>query len=436
MIPHTPVVVHHEQIRRRIKSLYTLDDIQEFSHFFRQEGTLSFRPLPTGLYPAAGIDPEAASQSGYGNVWVRDNVYVALAHEIAGLTDTARKTVEALASFYLKYRNRFEAIIEGRANPGEPMNRPQVRFDGANLSEIAKGWSHAQNDALGYFLWMYCRLVQHGQLLPNGELLALFVLYFEAIRYWEDEDSGHWEERRKVEASSIGAVIAGLQSLRTLLAKGLPCCRFKNRTLGLEDIDRIIAAGNHALNETLPAECVQPEPQYRRYDSALLFLSYPLGVVDDKMSHKIVDDVIEHLQGEYGIRRYLGDSYWTADYKDKVAAGDLTADVSERQEARDRLAKAGEEAQWCIFDPIVSIIFGQRYLLTGNGIDLDRQTYYLNRSLGQITGPDLGEAALRCPEAYYLKRGIYVPNDHVPLLWTQANLWLALLAMERSAARS
>ena len=26
------------------------------------------------------------------------------------------------------------------------------------------------------------------------ELLAAFVAYFRALRFWQDEDSGHWEE--------------------------------------------------------------------------------------------------------------------------------------------------------------------------------------------------------------------------------------------------
>jgi phosphorylase kinase alpha/beta subunit len=94
----------------------------------------------------------------------------------------------------------------------------------------------------------------------------------------------------------------------------------------------------------------------------LLFLVYPLEVVDDTMGQRIVDDVVGNLQGEYGIRRYLGDSYWTADYQDKVPSTELTADVSERQEQRDALARPGEEAQWCIFDPIVSVIAGHRYM--------------------------------------------------------------------------
>ena len=430
------LIIHHESIRHHIRPLYTLDEIRGVREFLIARGTLDFKPLPTGLFPAAGLDPAAAARSGYGNVWVRDNVYVALAHEAAGQIDAARTAIQALASFFMKYRSRFELIVEGRASPS-PANRPQVRFDGLNLAENATSWSHAQNDALGYFLWMYCRLAGNGHLAPNPDLLALFVLYFEAIRYWEDEDSGHWEERRKVEASSIGPVLAGLQALRSLFGRGgLPPGQFGSRIVSLDDIDRLIAQGSQALSAILPAECIQSDPhKFRRYDAALLFLAYPLNIVDESMSRQIVKDVQEKLQGEYGIHRYLGDSYWTADYKDKVAPGSLTADVSEHQEDRDALAKPGEEAQWCIFDPIISVIAGHRYLVTGNASDLEEQVHYLNRSLGQITGPDCPQGELRCPEAYYLERGRYVSNDHVPLLWTQANLLLALLAMEKSAAR-
>jgi phosphorylase kinase alpha/beta subunit len=362
---------------------------------------------------------------------------VALAHDAAGQREAARTVVEAVAAFYSKYRSRFEAIVEGRADRKLPMSRPQVRFDGLSLGEIPAPWAHAQNDALGYFLWMYCRLARTGRLVPDGELLALFALYFAAIRYWEDEDSGHWEERRKVEASSIGTVVAGLKALRELLAGSMaPPCRSGGRVVTSDVVDGLIAAGEQALATILPAECIQPDPRkYRRYDAALLFLLYPLEVVGDVMGQRIVGDVLEHLQGEYGIRRYLGDSYWTADYKDKLPAEALTACVSERQEERDALARPGEEAQWCIFDPILSVIAGRRYLRTGDPADLERQVHHLNRGLGQITGPDCSLGELRCPEAYYMEHGRYVPNDHVPLLWTQANLWLALLAMEESAAR-
>ena len=93
-------------------------------------------------------------------------------------------------------------------------------------------------------------------------------------------------------------------------------------------------------------------------------------------------------------------------------------------------------AQWCIFDPIVSVIAGRRYLRAHDPRDLLRQVHRLNRSLGQLTGPECPQGELRCPEAYSLVYGRYIPNDHIPLLWTQANLWLALFAMKESAAHS
>ena len=97
-------------------------------------------------------------------------------------------------------------------------------------------------------------------------------------------------------------------------------------------------------------------------------------------------------------------------------------------ERRDRLLKEGQEAQWCVFDPIISAIYGARYLRFGIASDIENQIAYFNRSLGHIT------STLRCPEAYFIERSEYVPNDNLPLLWTQANLWLALKLMKSTAA--
>ena len=61
---------------------------------------------------------------------------------------------------------------------------------------------------------------------------------------------------------------------------------------------------------------------------------------------------------------------------------------------------------------------------------LQLQTAYFNRSLSQLAViKSKGADELRAPEAYYLENGHYVPNDHTPLLWTQANLWLAVNQM-------
>ena len=129
----------------------------------------------------------------------------------------------------------------------------------------------------------------------------------------------------------------------------------------------------------------------------------------------------------------MGDSYWNADYKMLLEPAQRTVDVSTDMKARNRLLEPGGEAQWCLFDPIICVIHGLRYRRTRDGDALRLQTGHLNRSLRPLTGTDTRFPPLRCPESYYRENGRYVPNDANPLLWTQANLRLALHQMEESA---
>ena len=142
------------------------------------------------------------------------------------------------------------------------------------------------------------------------------------------------------------------------------------------------------------------------------------------MAELLLHDVNRFLKAEIGIRRYLGDSYWAPDYEDRLSPEEQSRDFSEDMEVRDALLeRIGDEAQWCLFDPILSAYHGRRFLDTRSALDIERQTLHFNRALAQITG------AWRCPELYYLRHGEYVPNPHMPLQWTQANLVLALEAM-------
>jgi phosphorylase kinase alpha/beta subunit len=350
----------------------------------------------------------------------------------------AAQIMSALMEFFARHRRRFEDIIDGRVTGADPMSRPHVRFNGVTLEESRETWAHAQNDALGIFLWMYCTLACEGILKPSGDerkTLTLFPRYFEAIRYWVDEDSGHWEEGRKIGASSIGMVVGGLGKLRQFLSEERSKAVPRGQSPGISDsfLNALMRRGRNELRKILPHECIQKSPaKRRRTDAALLFLVYPLEVVGEVMSGRILRDIAKSLEGPFGIKRYIGDSYWAADYKVKLDSTQRTADFSDRVEMRNTLLAPGQEAQWCLFDPIMSAAYGRRYHRTGRRGYLNLQTYYLNRSLGQLTGKVKGMQELQCPEAYYLERGIYVPNEQTPLLWTQANLLVALTLMEES----
>jgi phosphorylase kinase alpha/beta subunit len=341
--------------------------------------------------------------------------------------------------YFQKHRLRFENIINSSANPNNMMERPHVRFNGENLEEIDQTWEHAQNDALGYFLWFYCKLVSDKVLQPTQqdvETLALFPLYFEAVSYWQDEDSGHWEETRKIEASSIGVVLASLKSFKQISLEPSfisHCCQYKDKPITVELLDGLINKGLDSLNHILPSECIQIGRE-RRYDSSLLFLVYPLQILNDEIADQIVSDVIDNLQGQYGISRYLGDSFWSRGYED-IPEGIRTSISTDREQWLNKNGRAlrdGEEAQWCIFDPIISTIFGMKFQKTKQAEFLEKQTFYLNRSLAQLTSEDFKIGGFKCPELYYLNSSDYVPNDATPLLWTQANLRIALKIMEQS----
>lgn len=431
---------NNPQLNAMIRPEYSLAEIQAISALLEDKRTLTFASLPNGLFPAAALGSEK-SYTGYSYVWVRDNIHIALAHFRVGRTGVAIRNLRTLMAYFIKHQKRFIDIIAGAVSATIPMNRPHIRFDGNSLEEVKEKWAHAQNDALGYFLWMFCKLANEGALTPAADelnMLALFPPYFEAIRYWQDEDSGYWEETRKISASSIGVVVAGLTEFRKLLPNAGPLRDQRGTLISAATLETLIARGQAALKEILPSECIQPDPiKQRRYDAALLFLIYPLEIVGGPIADRILADVTTHLQGEVGVRRYLGDSYWAPDYKQKLKPAERAADVSDDLSSRNRLLPAvGQEAQWCLFDPYISCIFGLRFKSTLSAEYLAKQTEYLNRSLGQITGPDQADLpAFRCPELYYLESGHYVSNDHVPLLWTQANLMLALKLMEENCLR-
>ena len=449
-----------EALHRALQTDYQLGDIIAIQALLEEHQVFEFSCLDNGLFPAS---PAAdASNTGYKNVWIRDNIYVAYAHHVSGRTDIALKNVCTLLQYFKQHSSRFTRVIDAQAKPSSCMERPHVRFNGLGLAELDEPWQHAQNDALGYFLWLYCKL--HAKADSSGsskldrdaiEVLTLFPLYFQAIRFWEDEDSGHWEEAPKVEASSIGVVIAGLRELRNLMANvssSPQAWQYGGKIVNTKLLDDLIECGYLAINTILPAECIQAPPQLRRRDGALLFLAYPLDILEASLAEQIVVEIIANLRGEFGIRRYMGDNFWCRDFQNlpKKIQNSPYTDREEWLREHAKEVVLGEEAQWCIFDPIISAYYGRKYQSkSGKPEDLCLQIQYLNRSLNQITAKgciveekslegvehSLEIAAFKCPELYYIQKDHYTPNTSTPLLWTQANLLIALEAMKQSLIR-
>ncbi|CAK8725155.1 hypothetical protein KKHLCK_16005 [Candidatus Electrothrix laxa] len=450
---NAPFPVQHTDIQPYLRGNYLNQDIVRLETYLTEAGTFKFNCLENGLFPAVG-EAEKDDLSGYQYAWVRDNVHIAHAHYVWGAKHTALKTANALMDFFTMQQDRIQRIINDPSLAEDPMNRPHIRFNGRTLQMLAEKWAHAQNDALGYFIWFYCKTAgQRTSGIDDRALdtLALLILYLQKICYWEDRDSGHWEEERKIGASSIGAVVAGLRQLITLCSDQ---SLYERHPLSVHGIDvqflnKLEEKGVRALNQILPYESVDPDTK-RRYDAALLFLIYPLEVVTSDQAMQILTDVKSALQGEIGIRRYPNDSYWYPNYRDSFALGARSTDFSDNMSQRDSHRKEGMEAQWCIFDSIISCIHGMRVLRSKGGEEeWNEQIRYLNRSLGQLTAnkktgildtifgwmkprKQKEDSGALCPEAYFYEKGRLVPNDHVPLQWAQANLKMALYWLNQS----
>ncbi len=442
------IVPRNPALQEVMRSQYSSADIRAVRELLERHGTLAMRPLSSGLFSAA-VTTEFSEGTNYRAAWVRDNVHVAFAHLVNGQPAVAVAVWRALLRFFRTQRGRFEAIIASPETKVEPQRRPHIRFDGERLRELDQKWSHAQNDALGYFIWLGARLMLADVLRPSDldeeewETLAWFPPYFRAVEYWRDEDNGHWEEAAKIEASSIGVVVAALRAWRQVTqvthaartgtgpaASGNERVELVARTFPTRELDWLVERGEEALSAILPAECVQAEAgKSRDADAALLFLIYPLELLDGPMADAVLERIDQRLRGPIGIRRYRGDSFYCRDYERLIAAGgdDPTRDFSDDMAGRDALLRDGEEAQWCIFDPILSVVYGRRFARNGDVESRRRQWEHLNRSLAQITRADPPRCeAFQCPELYYLEDGELRTSRATPLLWTQANLWTAL----------
>ncbi len=395
----------------------TASSIQQLKSHLSEFGTLSLIANEHNIYSASS-SLSADDHSGYQHAWLRDNVMIAYSKWFCGNRESALRTTRSLQNFLVNQLRHFQDIIEAPALKEDISRRPRVRFNAHTLEELSGEWANAQNDALGAVIWL--RFLMANEDAPETPsrlteeectLYQHILRYLEAIQYWSDHDSGAWEETRKLNTSSVGAVLAGLKQI---MRYGEQCAQ--PETLALTKLaDKLYKIGLPVLAR-LPFE----SPPNRRADAALLFLIFPFAIVNDaEVQDQILSLVRARLMGSFGIRRYIGDSYYCQNYDEWFSPASRTADFSRNIEFRDELLVPGHEAQWCLFDPILSTIYGLR-----SGKSRDLQILHFQRSIRQLTKD------LCCPELYYSKNGRYIPNHHTPLAWTQANLAIALHLLE------
>ncbi len=442
-----------------------LDNPTELRRTLEARGALDFNPYASGLFPASELSPEMAQATGMGMAWLRDNAHVGNALMENGKHYAAVAVGRSMLKVIENNRDRLDGIVEGVLDPKDPVNRLPVRVDGDTLANDTE--KRVQNDSVGYALWCISRLFNKAALrLEPRDLdnVAKMVQYLDTIEYWQDSDEGHWEEDSRIHASSIGVVVAGLRETQEMFVSFgyAPFDRIEYLiNKGTETLYSILAKGVTDLgpaepileNDTPYPDNVRPDESVRQHfehfsvsrrehDAALLCLVEPLHVLDEEWAAKVVDDIETHLLREKGIARYEGDTYWEPRFPGIFTVEERTSEVGKvdvRNAKAAGIAYNGTEAQWTLFDPLLSVYWGRKYLASGELDAFQKQLFYLNRSLSQLA--QMPDGSLKLPEAYYCEyvdddtdgHVDWIPNDHTPLLQSQANLLSAVRMFETTS---
>ncbi|MBD3204171.1 glycoside hydrolase family 15 [Candidatus Woesearchaeota archaeon] len=298
-------------------------------------------------------------KTGYDKAWLRDNIYESLG--LVALKDkkSLLKTYHALFDIFLKHEYKIDWAVKEKPDAG--YKYIHARYCPKTFNEFHEHWGNKQNDAVGSFLFSVGELFKQNIIVFRDgndlRIIEKLVKYLESIEYWHDPDNGIWENEEEIHASSIGACVAGLKSIKGIVK--VPTW--------------LIKKGKTALNELLPRES-----KTKKVDLALLSLIYPYNVVTVKQRIEILKNVEENLVRDKGVIRYFDDPYY-------------------RNESG--------EAEWTFGFIWLAKIYK----------DLDNQEkfeHYINKTHEIMTWK--GEI----PELYYAGSG--KPNENTPLGWSQA----------------
>ncbi len=463
-----PLRVHSPRMVPLMKSQYTRRDLESISQ--ELEPAMAFRLDSRALAQAADRDTitdtgTTTDPTHYDAVWVRDNLWVALGLQT---TNEGRKSATKLILTLADYFSgpdqiaRFESVIDRPSTLREPdaaMRVPHIRFD-RNSPKFAdvqdKGtdqiWNHKQNDALGLFLDLFCReilakRIGSRELTANRrKLLKIFPLYFDAVKFYEMEDAGSWEEIERVNTSSVALVTSGLERLQQVSGK-------QGTSSDRSMIKRLINQGYLTIIKQLVFGGESPiytktDPKYRTADAALLNLIYPAQLSRLTREHyATVLETIQPLIGEIGIKRYLGDSYQSGNFW--FQAESHTDDTSSSDAFADRGKRLipDSEAQW-FFDSWLSIAYATLATQFKDDAYRAAQVKYFNRAVAQLTGGTPEQTILGAdgkpvpshalPESYNTVvdpsgKRVFAPSPITPLNWAKATLRLAVEEMGKVA---
>ncbi|WP_409343195.1 glycoside hydrolase family 15 protein [Paenibacillus sp. MBLB4367] len=327
--------------------------------------------LPHGLYMASPSED-------YRYIWIRDCVYMSLPF-VDKPGDRYEKAYDRLFELFKEYEWKLDIACLQR--PNMEWEYVHARYSRDEVKEIHdQSWGHVQHDMIGAFLYGVGLGVENGKNVIKDQrsldIVQKLVGYLQSVEYWQDADNGMWEEEREIHASSVGACVAGLKAVSSLV--DLP--------------EGMIEQGLRTLLRLYPRESGN-----KAADLAQLSLVYPYRLFTGLLGEVVVARVEEQLLRSRGVIRYAGDSYYST-LEDEYGRG------------RSRDFYIGSEAEWTFGLPWLALC----HMELGN---FGKAYEYVRRTEEVMVEPGM------LPELYY--GGTDIPNRNTPLGWSSAMYILA-----------
>ena len=347
----------------------------------RQKNTLSYKKLISqhikilkGLRHKSGLflASKPSVTTGYDKAWLRDNFYECMAFEVLNDWETVRQTYRAILDIFHKHEFKIDHAIKQK--PTYVYEYIHPRYNPETFDEFWEEWGNKQNDSIGCILFKIGELehIRKIKILDSEEdyrVIQKLVNYLASLEYWQDSDSGVWEESQEVHASSIGACVAGLEMIKNLE--------------GIEVPEDLIKKGYATLARLLPRES-----EKKFVDLALLSLIWPYEVTTKRQTEEILKNIEYHLLKRRGVIRYKGDAYYNKN-PDNFS----------------------EEAEWTFGLAWLAIIYSKLG-------DEKKAQKFLDKSI--LTQTKRNEI----PELYYSNTD--KPNENTPLGWSESLFITAL----------
>eukprot|EP00834_Sanchytrium_tribonematis_P000356 NODE_7_length_67686_cov_1.621421.p2 type:complete len:1098 gc:universal NODE_7_length_67686_cov_1.621421:36207-39500(+) len=400
-----------------------------------QQLILNRQSAVTGLLPASTA---INNHGNYQDAWVRDNVYsilcvwgLAIAYEKQDhphhqhLKYSVIKLMRGLLVSMMKQSHKVEHFKQGQ----KLQDALHAKYN-TNTGDTVVGdhqWGHLQIDATSLFLLILAQMTTYGYQiiysLDEVDFVQNLVYYIE--RAYRTPDYGIWERGNKLNlgetelnSSSIGMACAALQAINNVNLFGA--------SGGVKSVIHClpdeITRNYIILHAALPRESHSKE-----IDAALLsVIGFPaFAVQDEHLIQKTRQEIVEKLQGNYGLKRFLRDGHQT----------ELEDTRRLHYEPHELQVFENIESEWPLFYTYL-ILEGLFYQ---NGTMVQDYMDKIKKCL--VTDPEYPYPLL--PELFYVPKSlvenekanpnsqIRQPNENIPLVWAQSLYMLANLIIDK-----